>query len=451
MHTERPNDSSCQAIQTPATVRISKLDITTPKRRHRGQAGWEGFFPYYAGFPEDFAERILKSSGLSQNAKVLDPWNGSGTTTYTSARMGISSVGIDLNPVMTVIARARLLPSSEADSLLPLGKEILARAHRLNANIDPNDPLFVWFGPSTSAQIRRIELSVRRVLIGQRTLSQNAANLTNMSALAATFYVALFALCRELSRPFQSSNPTWLRLPRQGQRRASRSWDRIVRRYLSILEEMDQALCIDKLRISDAAAAELYVADTASKLPFQDRFDLVLTSPPYCTRIDYTAATRVQLAVLSPIMGDDTSNLRKDMLGSVLAPKTPPCRKAEWGDTCESFISSLLNHKSKASQGYYYRTHLDYFEKLQKSLRNVGSLIRPSGLAIMVVQDSYYKEIHNDLPTIVAEMAAGEGLALRRKVEFPVASPLSSAHPHAKTYRTSSRTTETVLCFERAG
>ena len=31
-----------------------------------------------------------------------------------------------------------------------------------------------------------------------------------------------------------------------------------------------------------------------------DSVDFVLTSPPYCTRIDSTAATRIELAVLAP-------------------------------------------------------------------------------------------------------------------------------------------------------
>jgi DNA modification methylase len=96
-----------------------RLRIVSPKRNKRLQTGWEGFFPYYAGYPELFARELLKSARLPHGAVVLDPWNGSGTTTYIATSLGLDSIGIDLNPVMIIVARARLLPPSEADHLPP--------------------------------------------------------------------------------------------------------------------------------------------------------------------------------------------------------------------------------------------------------------------------------------------------------------------------------------------
>ena len=40
------------------------------------------------------------------------------------------------------------------------------------------------------------------------------------------------------------------------------------------------------------------------------------------------------------------------------------------------------------------------------------------GRAVLVVQDSYYKDVHNDLPTITAEMAQSVGLKLQRREDF---------------------------------
>lgn len=97
-----------------------RLRIVSPKRNKRLQTGWEGFFPYYAGYPELFARELLQSAKLSRGAVVLDPWNGSGTTTYTATSLGLNAIGIDLNPVMIIVARAHLLPPSESDHLRPL-------------------------------------------------------------------------------------------------------------------------------------------------------------------------------------------------------------------------------------------------------------------------------------------------------------------------------------------
>ena len=52
---------------------------------------------------------------------MLDPWNGSGTTTYAAAQLGHSSIWLDLNPVMVIVARARLLSPSEADLISATG------------------------------------------------------------------------------------------------------------------------------------------------------------------------------------------------------------------------------------------------------------------------------------------------------------------------------------------
>ncbi|WP_410712175.1 DNA methyltransferase [Bradyrhizobium sp. BEA-2-5] len=46
---------------------------------------------------------------------VLDPWNGSGTTTSVANGAGLTAVGIDINPAMAVVAKARLSPTTTKD------------------------------------------------------------------------------------------------------------------------------------------------------------------------------------------------------------------------------------------------------------------------------------------------------------------------------------------------
>jgi hypothetical protein len=190
------------------------LRIVLPKRNNRLQTGWEGFFPYYAGYPELFARELLKSAKLPRGAVVLDPWNGSGTTTYTATLRGLNSIGIDLNPVMIIVARARLLPPSEADHLRPLAATILLHARSAPPTLQPDDALLGWFDPATAAFVRGIEQNIRRSLVGSMTKSPDGVHLDRISGTAATLYVALFAACRRLVAPFRSSNPTWLRAPK---------------------------------------------------------------------------------------------------------------------------------------------------------------------------------------------------------------------------------------------
>jgi hypothetical protein len=45
--------------------------------------------------------------------------------------MGYPAIGFDLNPIMVVVAKARLLPVTEASSLVPLGHAIVDNARKL--------------------------------------------------------------------------------------------------------------------------------------------------------------------------------------------------------------------------------------------------------------------------------------------------------------------------------
>lgn len=241
------------------------LNIRSPKRTGRRAPGWEGFFPYYAGFPESFVQAVLESAELQPSCTVLDPWNGSGTTTYAASRLGYKAIGFDLNPVMVVVARARLLPKSEADSIEPLAAKIIRAAKSTRSAIHVHDPLEVWFYPETAAILRALEQSIQRHLLGSMSRTSTGVNLDRISAIAATFYVALFLVARQLAQPFQSSNPTWLRRPRATESKilASRSW--ITEKFRKNLADMAAALGAEagnlRLRAGEVTSADLRLQD----------------------------------------------------------------------------------------------------------------------------------------------------------------------------------------------
>jgi len=67
---------------------------------------------------------------------------------------------------------------------------------------------------------------------------------------------------------------------------------------------------------------------------------------------------------------------------------------------------------------------------------------------VLVVQDSYYKDIHNDLPTIITEIGAHHGLTLGQSKAFHLRS-MSDINPGRQTYVRPSGATESVLCFTK--
>ncbi len=433
---------------------VKRLRILSPKRNKRLQTGWEGFFPYYAGYPELFARELLQSAKLPHDAVVLDPWNGSGTTTYTASTLGLNSIGIDLNPVMIIVARARLLPPSEADHLRPLAATILSHAHSAPPTLRPDDALLRWFDPTTAAFVRGIEQNIRRSLVGSMTKSPDGVHLDRISGTAATLYVALFAACRRLVAPFRSSNPTWLRAPKPDDTRVAASKVAVARDFGNNVRGMAAALVGKReadqrlKKLSHPGECKVSLSDTVTMNLAAGSVDFVLTSPPYCTRIDYTAATRIELAVLAPLLKTAERALGRQMIGSTQVPNGEIELDEGWGKTCLRFLAALKAHPSKASGGYYYRTHLDYFDKMNRSMQRLALSLKDGGRMVLVVQDSYYKDVHNDLPTIISEIGAHYGLTLGQSKTFHLRS-MSDINPGRQTYVRPSGATESVLCLSK--
>jgi hypothetical protein len=354
---------------------------------------------------------------------------------------------------MVVVARARLLSASEADSIEPLAADVITGARAGGESFDGADPLKCWFTSQTALSIRAIEGSIRRHLVGKMTMTQSGTKLDRISGMAATFYVALFSVCRTLVKPFQSSNPTWLRCPKENEVKVEATHAFITQRVADNLRSMVAALVTEtaqsNLLVSDRGLSEIRHADTISADIAAESVDLILTSPPYCTRIDYTAATRVELAILAPLLQSSAEDLGRQMIGSTRVPEYNITPSLDWGATCNKFLEALRKHPSKASSGYYFLTHLDYFSKMSKSLSNLAEGLKRSGVAVLVVQDSFYKDQHNDLPTIISEMAEVRGLALARKEEFHLRRTMAGINPRARAYRASSGAVESVLCFRK--
>lgn len=424
---------------------VSDFAFISPKRDPGECSGWEGFFPYYAGYPTRFAREVIRSVGLMPRSSVLDPWNGSGTTTFAAAQLGHSAIGLDLNPVMVVVARARMLPPSEADSLVPLAEEVI-RGARSQVLIE-HEPLLDWFEPQTAGCIRSVEQSIQRCLVGVAS----KANLGRLSSMAATFYVALFSLLRDNTIVFRSSNPTWIRVPRPNEERVRLDRREVAQGFLTRISSMAQALAQSAAEAAPHVTLAACAVGDSTALPLQPKsIDLVLGSPPYCTRIDYTAATRVELALLARIVNTDPQILGLQMMGTTRVPKVAPPVAQDWGTACAAFLDQVKNHPSKASAGYYYKTQADYFCKLFRSLYGISTVLRPDGRAVLVLQDSFYKDIHNPLADIAVEMAVTVGMRLIQRNDFQSKRTMGSVNRASKMYLKCHVRVESVLCFDKA-
>jgi tRNA G10 N-methylase Trm11 len=436
--------------KSATTPRNRNINPPSPKQSVRPPIPEAGWYRYYAGFSPEFARYMVSECRAKHpEGLVVDPWNGAGTTTHMAAHLGMRSAGFDLNPAMTVAAKARLLGQEVNGSLRSIAADILAHANEPIDRSD-SDPLEHWFQPAAAAFLRALEQASRRLLVepaGAVPQGSTDPAEPSFSSLAAFYYVVLFRTVRKLLSPLYGSNPTWVRMPSTAKRlRPRQSTIRAV--FLAQVE----ALIVSRDGASNGAdykqvETRVLTADSRALPLGDDEASAVISSPPYCTRLDYAVATRPELAVLG-MRDSEAVALRRRLLGTTTVEEHAPRVDAKWGPTCRQLLQRIAEHPSKASAGYYLKTHLQYFQSLYDSFLEIDRVLKTDGSCTLVLQDSYYKDVHNDLPRIAEEMGKGIGWRLLHKQNFEVRRVLSALrHRDPNSQRIAN---EGVLHFEKA-
>lgn len=85
--------------------------------------------PYFTMFPLTFPYRVL--SHARKGESVFDPFCGRGTTNYAARLLGLSSYGVDSNPVAHAIAQSKLISIKS--------KEVISVCENILMTIEPTD------------------------------------------------------------------------------------------------------------------------------------------------------------------------------------------------------------------------------------------------------------------------------------------------------------------------
>lgn len=432
-----------------------KFIPNTPKINVREAQGKDGFYHFYPGYSTEFVKDILQYWDLPKDSVILDPWNGSGTTTEAAKDLGYHAKGYDLNPVMIIIAKARNVSASQYQVLKEMQRDFEEKLQAFEQSPKLsliNDPLKDWFVPETVEVIRVIEYCIQSISLDfteNVRLFQHLEKLLKITPETAFFYVALFRVLKEFSSSFRSSNPTWIKKPRQDNDRAFFSEESVISCFNDQVNELLALLSneVNDLKV-ETGSISLGLSNSTNLIVENESVDAVITSPPYCTRIDYAVLTSLELALLG-INDDDLVTLRRTLIGSPLTHPTEPKINVNWGNLCLTTINRIKQHDSKASNTYYLRTYLQYFDGLYKSLIEIDRVLTSNGKCVIVVQDSYYKDIHIDLAEIVSEMVASLNWKHTKQFSYTSKQSMSWINTNSKKYRNITKDKETVLFFHK--
>jgi hypothetical protein len=243
---------------------------------------WAGLGPYYAMFPTEFADRVVRTY-TEEGDLVLDPFAGRGTSIYSAATQNRAAVGIEISPVGFVYAKTKLAPAKHdavAERVHVIGRASAAKRYAEDAQALP-----VFFRRCFSARVRCFLLSARKRLDWRRS----AVDRTTMAILLVYLHGKEGTALSNQMRQTKSMSPNY----------AIRWW---ADRDMSPPDVDPVEFLVPRLewryakRTPECQPSTVYLGNSLTVLPRLaaqvargaiPRAKLLFTSPPYCGITNY--------------------------------------------------------------------------------------------------------------------------------------------------------------------
>jgi hypothetical protein len=381
------------------------------------------WYRFVLSFPPHLVRDYLSKFGLNARHRVLDPFCGTGTTLVECKKLGISSFGLESNPVVHFASQTKLrwdvAPQELWDHALRVA-ETARRALALQGFSENVQPCLL-----EGAIARRIELKGLPEECADLLLTDSISalplhkTLVLLDALAqhhderflSCERLALAdALVNEISNlhfgPEVGVGPAKLDAP-------------VISLWLDGIRAMVQDL--ENLPRDKTTEASVYLADSrevAAILP-PNSIDAVITSPPYPNEKDYTRTTRLESVLLGFIRSkEDLRNLKKQLIRS----NTRGVYKADTddllvaGNTEIERIAEAIEKRRielKKDSGFeklYARVTKLYFGGMTRHLSELRQVLRPGAqLAYVVGDQASYLRIMIRTGQLLAEIATSLG------------------------------------------
>jgi hypothetical protein len=437
---ESSRQSNLAIMQPMLPLGLTGLDtLPSSKVRRPGSHAPFRWAYSYTGFSLDFAFAVLRALGAREGTTIFDPFLGSGTTLVAAASLGCAGYGIEINPFAALLARTRLSSRVDRDRIVTL----LSR--RTSSRCDQGGEVL---GAENAAYASRVirdlaELShVQPADLWERIFSD--PNAQHDSDAVVLLSLAMGA--RESARLVRGSNPVWLRAPGKNERTgeidlrgSALNWAERICRDLDTVPPNDSV----KYRI---AVGDIAVADLPS-----GGFHFCLTSPPYLNRLDYVTASLPELTVLQLVKKFTLEELKKKTIGTTrVVSKAPHDAPTELGHLALNILQTIRKHPSYASERYYYHIYTDYFARLFAALKRMRSCMHPHGKGIIVLQDSFYKDMNVPTPNVCVEMLKSLSCEAEIVRTQPIRTHMGRMSPRQSTYVPRKVLSESLIYFSAA-
>jgi len=234
------------------------------------------WFRYSAGFSADWVENTIASKEYPPK-KILDPFCGSGTTLIEARKFGTDVVGFEPHPFIFKVAQCKINWDIDIQQFYAISENILNIARKIKKEI-PIHPSALIQRCYTGENLARLE-SLRNAWleVSGNGMPENIKNLT---------WLAITCILRECSGV---GTAQWqYLLPNKKKAKISDP-------YLAFQARI-QMFCSDLTEMRKFPQGAITLLQTDARHPdCTEKFDLIITSPPYPNNYDYADATRLEM------------------------------------------------------------------------------------------------------------------------------------------------------------
>jgi len=362
------------------------------------------WFRYSAGFSAEWVANTILEQGTPPN-KILDPFCGSGTTLIEAMKIGVDAVGFEPHPFIFRVAQCKTDWSVDVNQFYFVSEKILNLARKIKKET-PGHPSELIQKCYTQEHLVRLEsLRDAWLEIAAGDIPDNIKNL---------IWLAITCILRECSGV---GTAQWqYLLPNKSKARVSDPYTAFKNRILMFCNDLKV------VRGFHHATGRMIKTDARHPAVYGQKFNLVITSPPYPNNYDYADATRLEMVFWQEIAswGDlhdavrchllrscsqHSAKERLDLESLLQEESIVPIRK-ELETVCLE-LADIRQHKG--GKKTYHTMVAAYFMDLAKVFRSLRKLTTEDAKMAFVIGDSAPYGVHVPVDEWLGSLALAAG------------------------------------------
>ena len=416
---------------------LSRKVVSFQANKNRPFYRW---FKFKEGFSAELVQNYIIKHGIKNTKNVFDPFAGSGATLFAASELGINSVGIEL---------------------LPIGQELINVRNILLNNFTDKDFSQIiywikekpWINHPTSKDYIILKITDGAYLEDNSQQIKKYLSRIDFEQPKIQSILRFALLCILENLSYTRKDGQYLRWDnRSGRRVGAKPFHKgeikkfdteITLKLKEIISDTQEPIStefFDSNILNKKGKVKVIGGSCLEEIPQMesDFFDLIITSPPYCNRYDYTRTYALELSMLG-IDDRELLHLRQKMLTCTVENREKDLLKINpnWNNVLSiaqkhellQLILEYLEFKKdnktinntgipRMIKGYFYEMSCVIFELYR--------VLRKNGQVIMVNDNVRYAGASISVDLILSSIAEKIGFEIQEISVLPIGKGNSS-------------------------